>query len=133
MFMSTYRFLAVALASFLSIFNSHACDVAVHATSLSEGSVSVFSSFYYTKKFDVSIVNLSENTIDLNLIHLRAYSPEGKSFKLHTVEESLFKGILKPMKIAKGFAVFSSEDDSVYLASMIKPYGCDVRLDSQKD
>lgn len=101
-------------------FNCFACDVAVHATQQSQGSVSIINKAYYTKKFDVSIVNLSESSIDLSSLSLVANSPDGKVFKLGTIDETLVSGNLEPMKIAKGIAVFTSEDDSVYFASMVK-------------
>lgn len=104
----------------LSVFNSVACDAAIYATQISNGSVSIINKGFYTKKFDVSIVNLSDGEMDLSSRTLIASSPAGDIFKLDTVEESLVSGKLGSMKMAKGFAVFSSEDDSVYLATMVK-------------
>ncbi|BAE75781.1 hypothetical protein SGP2_0020 (plasmid) [Sodalis glossinidius str. 'morsitans'] len=51
---------------------------------------------------------------------LKAYNGHGKSFKLDTIDDTLTTEKLAPKKTLKGIAVFSSNDESVYDASMVK-------------
>ena len=57
------RAMSVGVMFFIMCSNCSACDVAVYATQHSQCSVTIINKAYYTNKFDVSIVNLSENNI----------------------------------------------------------------------
>lgn len=109
--LSTTTFIASAAAD-----NS----ISVYATQGSLGSISTGNKSVHTKRFDIVIVNLGGNAIDLNNICLSAYTPDGKKFELDTVEETLANDSLKPNLPVKGFAVFSSQDDSVYKSTLVK-------------
>lgn len=95
-------------------------SVAVYATQQQQGSASIGTHTFHTKDFSVSLANLSDKNIDLSKLCLQAFTPDGKIFKLDTVDEKLSVGILKPKASVKGLATFSSSDDSVYKASLVK-------------
>ncbi len=94
--------------------------VAVYSTQQSQGSAAIGSHVFYTKDFTVSVTNLSDKDIDLSKLCLQASSANGKVFELDTVDEKLMSGILKPKAMVKGLAVFASNDESVYNASLVK-------------
>ncbi|MGQ5837765.1 DUF4354 family protein [Serratia sp. IR-2025] len=95
-------------------------DVAVYATEQSQGSISMGGKTAYTKTFEVSIVALSAGTVDLSKLCLKAYSPDEKEFRLDTVDEVLTSDALKEGKPVKGIVVFSSENDAVHNAALVK-------------
>ncbi|WP_447884670.1 DUF4354 family protein [Serratia fonticola] len=94
--------------------------VAVYSTQQSQGSAAIGSHVFYTKDFTVAVTNLSDKDIDLSKLCLQASSANGKVFELDTVDEKLMSGILKPKAMVKGLAVFASNDESVYNASLVK-------------
>lgn len=113
--------LSLTLAGFCLAANASTLgNVAVYATEQSQGSVSIGDKTAYTKTFEVSIAELSADTVDLSKLCLKAYSPEKKEFKLDTVDEILTSGFLKAGKPVKGIAVFASENDAVLNAALIK-------------
>ncbi|WP_163333674.1 DUF4354 family protein [Enterobacter bugandensis] len=95
-------------------------NVVVYATEQSQGSVSSGDTISYTKTFQVSIVKLTADAVDLSKLCLKAYSPDMKEFIPDTVDEILTSGSLKEGKPVKGFAVFTSESDAVHKASLVK-------------
>lgn len=112
---------SLALASFCFAANAATPDnIAVYSTEQSNGSMSVGGKNAYTKTFTVAVAKLSGNDIDLSKLCLKAYSPDNKEFKLDTVDEILSTGILKKGETVKGIAVFSSENDAVFKAALIK-------------
>jgi len=74
----------------------------------------------YTKTFEVSIAKLAPGTVNLSKLCLKAYTPDKTEFKLDTVDEILTSGSLEEGKPAKGIAIFSSENDAVYKAAIVK-------------
>jgi hypothetical protein len=94
--------------------------VAVYSTQQNQGSAAIGNHVFFTKDFTVAVTNLSDKDIDLSKLCLQASSADGKVFKLDTVDENLMSGILKPEGMVKGFAVFASNDESVYNASLVK-------------
>ncbi|MBK0001049.1 DUF4354 family protein [Erwinia sp. S38] len=84
-------------------------------TSRSEGDLN-----NYGKTFEVTLENLTSNSVDLNNICLRGYSHEGKEFPVARVQEALTKGKLKPQKKVTGLVVFSAADDSVFDVNQLK-------------
>ncbi|NIF32830.1 DUF4354 family protein [Enterobacter sp. Cy-643] len=110
----------LALTSFcFSAAASVSDSLAVYATQKSTGSMSVGGKSAYTNTFDVALANLSDKDVDLSKVCLKATAPDHKEFKLDTVDEALVKGQLKAGKMAKGIAVFASEDAGVYKAGLI--------------
>lgn len=95
-------------------------NIAVYSTEKSNGSVSIGEKHFYTKTFEVAIAKLAGNDVDLSKLCLKAYSPDNKEFKLDTVAEVLSAGILKEGHPVKGIAVFSSENNNVSKAALIK-------------
>lgn len=111
----------LALAGFSFTANASTPDnVVVYATAQSNGSISVGNKLAYTKSFDVVVVNLFGDNIDLSKLCLKAYSPDNKAFKLDTVDEALTTGILKGGKSVKGIAMFASENATVLNAAVVK-------------
>lgn len=114
-------FAFLTLASFCFSANASALgNVAVYATEQSQGSVSIGDKIAYTKTFEVLLAELSTETVDLTKLCLKAYSPDKKEFKLDTVDEVLTSGLLKEGKSVKGIAVFTSENDDVLKAALVK-------------
>lgn len=112
---------SLTLAGFCFAANASAPgNVAVYATEQSQGSISIGDKSEYTKTFDISIARLSADTVDLSKLCLKAYSPDRQEFKVDTVDEVLTSGSLKEGKPVKGIAVFSSENDAVLKARLIK-------------
>ena len=95
-------------------------NLLVYAQAKSKGSMWAGSKSAYTKTFNVSIVNLTNNDIDLAAYCLRAYGPDSKSFGVDTADESLLKGSLKKGKTVSGTVEFSSDTPAVYQAAMVK-------------
>ncbi|WP_238279490.1 DUF4354 family protein [Yersinia wautersii] len=110
----------LCLVSFASLATTIANGVTVYATQQNKGSIAIGDKSYYTKDFKVFIANLSDNEIDLSSLCLAVYSPDGKNFKLDTVDETLVQGKLNPQAMVEGVAVFSAEDDSVYHSAIVK-------------
>ncbi|WP_454267134.1 DUF4354 family protein [Serratia sp. 121840015-1] len=75
---------------------------------------------YYTKTFEVSLAQLSADTTTLSKFCNKAYSPDKKEYKLDTVDEILTSCSLKEYKPVKGIAFFSSENNNVFKASLVK-------------
>ncbi|CRY53893.1 MULTISPECIES: DUF4354 family protein [Yersinia] len=98
-------------------------NVAVYATEQSQGSISIGDKNAYTKTFEVALAMLSGEPIDLSKLCLKAYSPANEAFKLDTVDEVLSSGHLKVGKIAKGIAVFASDNDNILKAALVKISG----------
>ncbi|MBB1585172.1 DUF4354 family protein [Serratia sp. OS31] len=112
---------SLALAVFCFAANASTPDnVAVYATEKYQGSISIGDKTAYTKTFEVSIAKLSANTVVLSKLCLKAYSPDKKEFELDTVDEVLITGSLKEGKPVKGIAVFTSENDAVFKAALVK-------------
>ncbi|MDX7988257.1 DUF4354 family protein [Xenorhabdus sp. 12] len=110
-----------ALVGFCFAANATTPDnIAVYSTEKSNGSVSTGSKYFYTKTFEVAIANLAGKDVDLSKLCLKAYSPDNKAFSLDTVDEKLSTGTLKNKAMTKGFAVFASENDSVFKAALVK-------------
>lgn len=106
-----------------SIFNVNAAsqtNIAVYSTEKSIGSIYLDGKIVYTKTFDVLLANFSIDETDLSKYCLKAYSPDNKEFLLDTVGEELTNKILKKGDSVKSFAMFSSENTSVYKAAVIK-------------
>ncbi|WP_421226354.1 DUF4354 family protein [Aeromonas jandaei] len=97
-----------------------AANIAVYATEQAKGSISVGKNSVYTKSFEVTIIKLSADTIDLSNRCLRAYSLDGKEFNVDTVDEVLASGFLKEGKPVKGVAMFSSDSEAVLNATLVK-------------
>ena len=95
-------------------------NVAVYATERSQGSISIGAKNAYTKTFEVALAKLSGDSVDLSKVCLKAYSSENKEFKLDTVDQALSVGSLKEGKTVKGIAVFSSGDEAVLKATLVK-------------
>lgn len=95
-------------------------NIIVYSTAKSNGSMSVGNQSSYVKTFDVAMANLSNNDIDLSKLCLKAYSPDNEEFYLDTVDETLSSGILKKGKQVKGVAVFSSDNNAISKAALIK-------------
>lgn len=111
----------LTLAGFSFAANASTPDnVAVYASQQSQGSTSMGDKTAYTKTFEVSLAKLSADTVDLSKLCLKAYSPDKKEFKLDTVDDALTSGYLKEGKPVKGIAVFSSENDAVFKAALVK-------------
>ncbi|QZN97857.1 DUF4354 family protein [Symbiopectobacterium purcellii] len=111
----------MALAGFSFTANASTPDnIAVYATAQSNGSISVGSKMAYTKSFEVAVVKLSGDDVNLSTLCLKAYSPDNKAFRLDTVDEALTTGILKEGKPVKGIAMFASENAAVLDAAVVK-------------
>ncbi|WP_010119785.1 DUF4354 family protein [Burkholderia oklahomensis] len=111
---------AVSCSVSFSAFADITDSIAVYSTQNNQGSVSLGEKSFFTKDFKISIANISNKPIDLNKICLRAFSKDGKEFKLDTIDEKLAKGLLSPGKSVNGFAVFASDDASVSTAAVVK-------------
>ncbi|HGJ5900115.1 DUF4354 family protein [Arsenophonus apicola] len=94
-------------------------NIIVISTEKSQGSISLGEKSFYTKQFDISLANNGE-TINLSNTCLKAFNSDRKEFKLDTIDEKLTKGELKKGKLLKGMVVFSSNDESVYGANLVK-------------
>lgn len=94
-------------------------NIMVISTEKSQGSISAGEKNFYTKQFDISLAN-NGKTINLSNTCLKAFNADGKEFKLDTIDEKLTKGELKKGKSLKGMAIFSSDDESVYAANLVK-------------
>ncbi len=94
--------------------------IAVIATQQEIGSISTGAKQVFTKRFDVTLANLSDKAINLRNLCLIAVSPDGKSFKLDTVDDALLSGQLPAQGSHKGLAIFSADDASVYQAVIVK-------------
>ncbi|WP_440864354.1 DUF4354 family protein [Symbiopectobacterium purcellii] len=111
----------MVLAGFSFAANASMPDnIAVYATAQSNGSISIGSKMVYTKSFEVAVVKLSGDDVNLSTLCLKAYSPDNKAFRLDTVDEALTTGILKEGKPVKGIAMFASENATVLDAAVVK-------------
>lgn len=102
-------------------------NLVVYSIQQDKGATSLGNQAFYTKSFDVTLANVGDKDADLSKFCLKAYNKHGKPFKLDTIEETLTTGNLLPKKTVKGMAVFASNDESVYDASIVKlSYECDI-------
>jgi len=74
----------------------------------------------YGKTFEVTLENLTPNTIDLHTVCLRGFSHDGKEFPVARLQDVLAKGKLKPQQKVTGLAVFSAADDGVFNVNQLK-------------
>ena len=112
---------SLSLAGFCFAANaSNPNNIAVYATEQSQGSISIGDKTAYAKTFEVSLAKLSGDNVDLSKLCLVAYSPDKKEYKLDTVDEVLTSGSLKEGKPVKGIAMFTSENDDVLKAALVK-------------
>lgn len=94
--------------------------VMVFAHQGDKGSVSVGDKHFRTQAFKVRLVNAAKSEISLKNSCLVAQSAAGQSFRLDTVDEELTADTLKPGASVEGDAIFASEDDAVYGASLVR-------------
>lgn len=95
--------------------------VMVFARQGDKGSVSVGDKHFRTQAFKVRLVNAAKSEISLKNRCLVAQSAAGQSFRLDTVDEELTAETLKPGgATVEGEAIFASEDDAVYGASLVR-------------
>ncbi|HEK4045642.1 TPA: DUF4354 family protein [Pseudomonas aeruginosa] len=94
--------------------------VMVFARQGDKGSVSVGDKHFRTQAFKVRLVNAAKSEISLKNSCLVALSAAGQSFRLDTVDEELTAETLKPGASVEGDAIFASEDDAVYGASLVR-------------
>lgn len=94
--------------------------VMVFARQGDKGSVSVGDKHFRTQAFKVRLVNAAKSEISLKNSCLVAQSAAGQSFRLDTVDEELTAETLKPGATVEGEAIFASEDDAVYSASLVR-------------
>lgn len=111
----------ISLAGFCFDVNAATLNnFAVYATEQSQGSISIGDKNAYTKTFEVTLARLSGDSADLSKFCLKAYSPDNKEFKLDTVDKGLISGSLKEGHVVKGLAVFTSDDNAVFKAALVK-------------
>ena len=84
-----------------------------------KGSVSVGDKHFRTQAFKVRLVNAAKSEISLKSSCLVAQSAAGQSFRLDTVDEELTAETLAGATV-EGEAIFASEDDAVYGASLVR-------------
>lgn len=114
-------FISVALLGVSSAAYARAYDnVAIYSTEKANGSASFGASSVYTKTFDIILSNLTDNEVDLSKVCLKAYAPGNKELRLDTIDEALVSGILKKGQPVKGVAIFSSQDDAISKATLVK-------------
>ncbi|WP_425474551.1 DUF4354 family protein [Shewanella frigidimarina] len=105
-------------------FSSHCLaidnDIIVYSTQMEQGAAVIMGKVYYTKKFQVSIFNLSQKNIDLSSSCLKAYTSDNKVFDFNTVDNTLLIDTLEPMNITEGYVNFRFTDESIYFATVIK-------------
>ncbi|HCF9268387.1 TPA: DUF4354 family protein [Pseudomonas aeruginosa] len=94
--------------------------VMVFARQGDKGSVSVGDKHFRTQAFKVRLVNAAKSEISLKNSCLVAQPAAGQSFRLDTVDEELTADTLKPGASVEGDAIFASEDDAVYGASLVR-------------
>lgn len=87
--------------------------LAVLATDRSTGSMTMGEIVAYTKTFDVSLSNTSDEAVDLATTCLFSQTADGERFGLDTVDESLTTGNLGAGENVTGFATFGSDTDKV--------------------
>lgn len=111
----------VALAGFSFAANASTPEnIVAYATAQSNGSISVRNKLAYTKSFDVAVVKLFGDDVDLSKQCLKAYSPDNKAFRLDTVDEALTTGILNDGQSVKGIALFASDNPTLLDAALVK-------------
>ena len=93
--------------------------VMVFARQGDKGSVSVGDKHFRTQAFKVRLVNAAKSEISLKNSCLVAQSAAGQSFRLDTVDEELTTETLAGATV-EGEAIFASEDDAVYGASLVR-------------
>lgn len=114
-------FSLIFISGFCFADNNH--KAAVYATEKNNGSISADGKNVYTKTFEVTLGNIYSNDIDLSKFCLKAYTSDNKEFTLDTVDEVLTTGILKQGESVKSFAMFSSSDEAILKASIVKITG----------
>lgn len=120
--MKVKSLLSVLAFSSISLI-AHAAEtdnLAVYSTQQDKGATSLGKQSFHTKSFDVTLANIGDKDADLSKLCLKAYNGHGKPFKLDTIDETLTTEKLAPKKTLKGIAVFASNDESVYDASLVK-------------
>ncbi|MEX3137550.1 DUF4354 family protein [Serratia ureilytica] len=110
----------LVMASFVASAKKPTEDIAVYAKEINLGSISIGDNVAYTKSFEVVLVKLSGGVTDLSKLCLSAFTSDGMHFQLDTIDENLVIGKLKPGKIVKGNATFSSDNDNVLKANSVK-------------
>lgn len=94
--------------------------VMVRASQGERSAISVGEQSFYVKSFNVEVLNVGPQVVDLAKVCFRAYDKEGKEFKVDTIDEALTTGSLKAQGHIKSFIEFASEDDAVFNAQIVK-------------
>ncbi|WP_075182656.1 DUF4354 family protein [Pantoea sp. 1.19] len=108
------------LASAGSVFAADPQVLTVYATEKAKTSRSSGDLNNFGTTFEVTLENLTPETIDLRTVCLRGYAHDGREFPVARIEDKLTKGNLKPQKKVTGLAVFSAADDSVFDVNQLK-------------
>lgn len=111
--------LSFLLCCSFSIIASVPDGITVFASQKEDGSISSAKKSYYTKTFDVTVVNASEKDIDLSKYCFKAFLGS-REFKVDTIDENLHNKVLKNNESAKGLIVFASINRDITKAAVVK-------------
>lgn len=106
-------------AAGISVINEPLVQLAVYSVEKSVGSISLSGYAAYTKEFDVTVINLSENNINMSKFCLKAASSEKLEYTLDSVSDSLKNGVILPGMKLNGTATFLSKSEDIHKASSI--------------
>ncbi|MDR0251794.1 MAG: DUF4354 family protein [Brucellaceae bacterium] len=74
----------------------------------------------YTKTFDVTLVNSSDEPLNLKTGCFKAVMPDKSEQTVDTIERILTRGMLQKGASVKGFVGFAAKDENIYKASAVK-------------
>lgn len=94
--------------------------VMVRASQGERSAISVGDKSFYVKSFNVEVLNVGPQPVDLSKVCFKAYDKGGKEFKVDTIDEVLTTGTLKAQGHIKSFIEFASENDGVFDAQIVK-------------
>ncbi|EAO5056682.1 DUF4354 family protein [Salmonella enterica] len=96
-------------------------DIAIYAVEKSRSSMFIAEQVSYTKTFEVTLKNMSEEAISLSGICIKGVSSDGKEYVMSPVENNIMKGMLQPQKTVRGILSATGDNTAIHKIILVKP------------
>lgn len=96
-------------------------DIAVYAVEKSRSSVFIAEQTSYTKNFEVTLKNMSEEAVSLSGLCIKGVSPDGKEYVMSPAGNDIMKGMLQPQKTVRGMLSAVGDNSAIHKITLAKP------------
>lgn len=100
--------------------NKQSSGIIVNSKLRNQSAMAVGGEIKYSKTFDVTLVNSSDEPLDLKNGCFKAVMPDKSEQSVDTIERILTRGMLQKGASVKGFVGFAAKDENIYKASAVK-------------